>query len=310
MKKPEVVCIGSATVDHILVIDKRWKDISLGDKVLVRERHRFTGGGATNAAVALAKLGVKAEVIAKLGDDHDAELICRALKKYKIKRLVKNRSRLPTSSSFIVVPKKEKDRVIYVYKGASNDLRSGDFHLKELSRAGWVYLASLVGKSFPCGREISQYCRRKKIRVLFNASSYLAKLGKEKLKPFLEAATILVINQNEARLLLGVPDHQPDHEPKTLLKKLHQLGPAAVVITDGARTVNAWHGNKFYSVTPARTRVVDTTGAGDAFAATLLGMLLRRHGFDEALRRAVKNAQSVIRKHGAKSGLLSYRELV
>lgn len=322
----DVITIGSAVVDNVLLIEKKPQEIRPGDKVLVSKRWTYSGGGATNAAVALAKLGLKVGIITKLSRDHEADFIEKELKGYNIKLLTKrkNKSRLPTSSSSIIVSTKEKDRIIYTYKGASDDLNETDFSFRKLKKAKWVYLASLTGKSFATGKKIAEYCKEHRIPLLWNTSTYLARMGKGRLGPFLKAATILVLNKKEAQLLL----ESREEEPRKLLEKLQKLGPETVVITQGAKKVWALHGAygddekdkndqrdkkgnryKMYTVSPAKTKVVDTTGAGDAFTATLLGMLLKGHDFPAALKMGVKNAQSVIKQHGAKNGLLTYHEL-
>ena len=84
-----------------------------------------------------------------------------------------------------------------------NDIRKiTDF--KKSLRTKWIYLASLMDRSFQTAKEISKYAEKKKIKVLFNPSLYLAKKGKVYLKPILKTTSILVLNQEEAAALLGI----------------------------------------------------------------------------------------------------------
>ncbi len=301
----DVITIGSAVVDHIMVVDRRYSEIALGEKVIVKERLAFTGGGATNAAVALSKFGLNVKVITKLGHDPDAAFIRHELATHKIPLIAKTPSRMPTSASAIIVFTADKERIIYGYKGASNDLRADDVPFRLLRRARWVYLASLMGTAYATGKKIARYCADHSIPLLFNASQYLAKKGARQLHHFLRAATILVLNKKEAQLLLETSEE----DTMILLKRLHALGPRLVIITNGAKAVYALHGEKGITVRPKKTKVVDTAGAGDAFAATLLGSLVKKNDVHTALKMAVCNAQSVIKEHGAKNGLLTYRQL-
>ena len=77
----DVLCIGSATVDHFLTTEQPLKAIRLGDKVLVKEMEAHTGGGATNSAVALRKLGLRVKILTKLGNDHNRDMIVKELTK-------------------------------------------------------------------------------------------------------------------------------------------------------------------------------------------------------------------------------------
>ena len=59
---------------------------------------------------------------------------------------------------------------------------------------------------------------------------------------------------------------------------------------------------------PHKVKVVETTGAGDAFASSFLSGLLKKNDIKFALKLAIINAESVIQYHGAKNKLLTYRE--
>jgi len=325
MLKTEVLCIGSATLDNFLTIDESLKSVKLGDKVLVRSMEKHSGGGATNSAAALAKLGLKVRMLTKLGNDHDAEFILKEMKMYRVKNICLHHSKKNTDFSTIISSTKERDRIIYVHKGASLDLNVTDYKKSQL-RTKWIYLATLMGKSFQTGKEIAKYAKKKKVNLLFNPSLYLAEKGKTYLKPILQAANILVLNKEEAEALLKIKDRlgkvnkskKANSSSKLksskaklsskLLLGLHQLGPEMVIITNGKKKMVAYHNKTIYSLIPPDIKVTGTAGAGDSFTAGFLAGIIKKYSFANALRLGLVNSLSVIQHLGTKDKLLTEKE--
>ncbi|MFH1275995.1 MAG: carbohydrate kinase family protein [Candidatus Woesearchaeota archaeon] len=303
MFKYDVLCVGSAVVDRFLTIDQPLNSVKLGDKILAKSLEIHTGGGGTNSAVALAKFGLKVRLFTKLGKDHEADFIESELKKYGIKTVCKCVSKHLTDSSTIISSTYDKDRVVYNYKSASQDL---DFcHCPKSSfKPKWIYLASLVGKSFQTAKELAIYAHKKKIKLLFNPSLYLTKKGKKYLQEVLAVTDILVLNDREAQVLLN----SKSNNIKYLLKELQSLGPKNVVITSGPKTVYGLYENVIYSLTPPKVKVANTLGAGDSFTSALLAGIMKGYSFEDALRLGQANSTSLIQKVGTKTGLLTEKE--
>ena len=89
----DIITVGSATVDvfantkysELIKIKTTEKEIDLlaypsGSKILIKELKFTTGGGGTNTAVALSKLGHKVGFLGKLGCDENADFILKKLK--------------------------------------------------------------------------------------------------------------------------------------------------------------------------------------------------------------------------------------
>jgi len=300
--KYDVLCVGSATVDTFLEVDTSFQKIRLGDKILVKSIIKHSGGGAINSALVLSKLGIKVKVLTKLGNDHDAQFIHQKLSQHHIHNICKNNSTLPTDSSSIIDYQADKDRIIYNHKGASQDLHESDFRKSNLN-VKWIYLATLMGKSFSTAIKIAQSTKQNKTKMnlLFNPSLYLAKKGKKYLLPILENTDLLVLNLQETQALLN---HQTNNF-KILLSELHQLGPHSVVITNGAKKMYALHQDNLFAIMPPKVKIVHTAGAGDAFTAGLLGALLNKHDFQTALIIGQAQATSVIQDKGVAHRLLT-----
>ncbi len=298
----DVLTIGSGTVDHFLTVEQPLSTAKVGDKILVKSMEMHSGGGATNVAAGLARLGIRVNVLVKLGSDHDAEFVLKELRKYNVRYLPLPPSRNSTDSSTIIYSTIEKDRIIFVHKGASQDLRVADIHHSSF-QARWVYLGSLMGTAFAAAKEVARHSRRKNIPLLFNPSLYLAKKGVAYLKPILSATTLLIFNKEEAQALLN-----STADTTTLLKRLRGLGLPMMVITDGPRRLYALNGNTIYAYLPPKVKIVDTTGAGDAFTSGLLAGILKGYSFKDALRLGQVNSLAVIQKVGTKGNLLGEQE--
>ncbi len=298
----DVLTIGSATVDHFLTINQSFSSLKPGDKILVTNSETHSGGGATNAAAALAKLGMQVKTLTKLGDDHDAEFILQELGQYGVENICAKRSRHHTDTAALISSTKDKNRIIFVFKEASRDLAVSDCPFQLNTR--WIYLGSLMGKSFQVAKNMAQQAKKKKISLLFNPSLYLAQQGKQYLKPILENTAILVLNKEEAQTLLGTNKSNPQF----LLRPLQQTGPKIVVVTDGKRQLVAIKEKTIYSLFPPHVKIVDTAGAGDAFTAGLLAGIIKKYSFEDALRLGQVNASAVIQQIGCKNKLLTEKE--
>lgn len=304
MPQYDVLCVGSATVDTFLTIDQSFSSLKLGDKALVKSVNKRSGGGATNSASALAKLGLKVKTATKVGNDDDGNFILRELKAEGIENVCRNRSKQQTDLATIISSTKERDRIIMVHKGASTDLLTKDLSVSKLD-CSWIYLATLAGKSQRTAFEIAQIAKRKKIKLLFNPSLYLAQKGKKHLSAILQNSSVLVLNKEEAQALLKSSSSRFEF----LLRELQKQGPRVVIVTDGKRGFCALQGNIMYSLTKTPTvKIVHTAGAGDAFTAGFLAGLIKGYHFDDAMRLGQVNASSVIQHVGAKVGQLNEKE--
>ncbi len=310
----DVITVGSSTVDVFaktsfselikIVNSKGERDLlayPTGSKILIEELSFTTGGGATNTAVALARLGHKVACLTKTGAGVNSGRIIKDLKNEKVDASLVVCSKTGHTGYSIILDSLEHDRTILAFKGSNNELRFSEINKNKL-KAKWFYFSTMMEESFKTMEKLAEFAQEHGIKIAFNASEYLARKGAKYLSNILSRTTLFVLNKEEAALIVGVG------EEKELLKKIHELGPKLVVITDGKEGVYASDGKNIYFLKPNKIKVVETTGAGDAFGSSFLSGLIKKNDIKFALQLASANAESVITHHGAKNKLLTLKE--
>jgi ribokinase len=301
--KFDIVTFGGAVVDVFVDTDLPEKGsfmyYSVGSKISIKNIRFDTGGGGTNTAVAFSRLGFKTGCMTKVGDDNDGKTILGVLKKEKVKFLGKIEKNSVSGHS-IVLDSKEHDRTILTYKGVNNNLRFEELHATKV-KTKWLYLSSLRGESFKAQKKLSELLFNKGVKIAFNPSEYL--IREENLTSLLEKCEILILNKEEAQLLLD----KNKIRIYDVLLGLKSLGPKIVVVTDRDRPVMAYDGFRRYRLVPHKVKVVERTGAGDAFASGFVAGQMAGKSMEYSLKLGLKESESVIRYFGAKNKLLRMR---
>ena len=298
----DVITVGSATIDVFMRTETDITKLNLGEKVLVDCMDIETGGGGTNSAVALSRLGLNVKYLGKLGSDKFSNIIEHNLKEEKVKLVKIEKDKKHHTPYSVILNQKGKDRVIFAFKGSANHLDT--FPKNEIKDTKWIYLASMMGRSFNTVKKMVNFAHKNNVKILFNPSNYLSCKGVKYLISIINKTEILVMNKDEALELLN----KRKCKIETLLIELHKLGPKTVVITDGAKGAFAYDGTSSYSVKPLNVKVVQTAGAGDAFTAGFLTGIIKKDNIHDALKIGMANAASVVQHYGTKNKLLNYKE--
>ena len=108
------------------------------------------GGGAVNAAVAMARLGMDVAVLAKLGSDERADTILRHLEQEGVSPAwVRRDPRVPTGAASVLISSHNRNAAIFTFRGANTLLAVEDLH-DEAFAVGVVYIANLSNESADC----------------------------------------------------------------------------------------------------------------------------------------------------------------
>lgn len=265
-----------------------------GEKILIKNIFFLTGGGGTNSAVAFSRLGLKTGFIGAIGNDSNSNIIKKELENEKISFLGKQKK---GNSGYSIILLDRKDRTILSYKGANNNLELKDINLHSLNTK-YLYLSTMLGKSFFTVKKLAEYAKRKGISTTANISSYEASLGISKLSSFLKNIDILIFNREEAEKLCN--SKNIIHCSNLLLRYIRKI----VVITDGYKPINIFTKRKSFAFPVKKVNPIDTTGAGDAFASGFLYGIIKDKDIMTSLNYGVKESRAVIQAIGAKTALL------
>jgi ribokinase len=291
----DIITFGSAVVDAFAYTDaaekKGFMYYPVGAKILLKDLKFKIGGGGTNTATAFARFGLKTGYIGKVGDDDAGKRILTFLKTENINFLGKVDKKGVTGYS-IVLDSRDHDRTILAFKGINNTIKFSDLELGKL-KCNWVYFSSLMGESFKTQIKLAEILYKKGVKIAFNPSEYLIK--EKNLNPILKICDVLILNKEESELLGG---------KNNTLKKLNSMGPKIVVITDKDKIITAYDGNKFYNLKPHKIKVVERTGAGDAFASGFVAGQIVGKSIEASLALGLKESEAIIRNVGAKTNLL------
>lgn len=258
-------------------------------------------GNAANASVSASRLGISASLISNIGDDKEGQDCITSLQKDKVDTsLVKINSGIKTNYHYVLCY--DSERTILIKHEKYN------YVLPEFEEPKWIYFSSVSENAFPFHDEVARYVEaHPNVKLAFQPGKNEIKLGKEKLAKLYERSDIFFCNVEEAKKILDTQSL----EVKELLKKMHELGPKNIVITDGPKGAYAYDGTDMYFIKPFPDPkpAYERTGAGDAFASTVVGAIILGKTLPEAMAWGGINAMSVVQEVGAQKGLLSREKL-
>lgn len=262
-------------------------------------------GNAANAAVAFARLGLKTGFVTNVGGDAEGRDMINALHHNGVDtRFVHINPGKKSNYHYVLWYKDERTILI---KHEEYDYRWPRFKPTDVPK--WLYFSSISEHALDYHDEVAEWLAdHPDVKLAFQPGTFQMSAGVKRLKDIYQRTEVLVLNREEA-VLVGGGKHEDMHD---LFNHLHALGPKIVVITDGPDGAYASDGENRYSMPlyPDPAAPVDRTGAGDAFASTLVAALAKGMSLEEALTWAPINSMSVVQKVGAQAGLLKERELL
>jgi sugar/nucleoside kinase (ribokinase family) len=266
------------------------------------------GGVAAGFAVGLARLGAKSAFIGKIGEDEFGKAIKTELEKEGVDTtglLIQKKSGSPLS---LVMVDKHGERIISHFPGPAPFLNpkevEGFTSLIKSAKAVAVDGVSLFG-----GAKAAEIAKQNKIPVLFDLGSppealVAAGLRMEDIQRLISLTDVFLPSKLAVHSL-----SKGEKDFTTAAKRILELGPQTVVLTLGAKgCLVATREGEIIKKPTYKVKVVDTTGAGDAFLAGVGYGIVKGWNIDKTAEYANAVAALKCRKKGARVGLPSAKE--
>ena len=296
--QPAVVVCGSINVDTFVHVDRFPQP---GETTIGQRGIEGLGGKGANQAVASARSGAPTYLISAVGDDPQGQLARSELADYGVHTDTVDTVDQPTGQAFIMNDP-SGENIIIVTSGANTTVspqRAIDTYAESLPNTAVVLAqGELTAKHTEELPALAEHLGARLIVNLAPVTTHDSTL--------VAAADPLILNEGEAADLLHVPFDTPLDEILAGLRTMTRsavvtLGPrGAVIVSDGEP--------QLLPAIPVDD-VVDTTGAGDAFAGTLAAALAQGESLDAAARLAIAAGSLAIQKPGAAASYATGEEI-
>jgi len=321
--KYDVLGIGNAIFDVLVRTDEKFladHGMTKGGMALIDEARaasiyrdmgpatEMSGGSAANTIVGIANLGARAAYVGKVKDDQIGKLYTHDIRAAGVAYDTKSAAGGPATGCSYILVTPDGERTMNTYLGAAQDLTVADINPAQIEASRIVYLEGYLWdpknakEAFVKAAAIAHGAGRQVALTL--SDSFCVDRYRDEFLDLMRKGTVDLIFANESELhsLYQTADFD------TALKQLRQDTKLGVVTrSEKGCVVASSDGVVAVPAFPIR-ELVDTTGAGDLFAAGFLFGLVRDAGFENAGRLGGLAAAEVIQHIGARP-LVSLKEL-
>ena len=282
----KILCLGDIMLDVTAVVGAPIKQ-----GVETRASISTQGGGAAaNVASWLAVSGTSAHLIARVGDDPAGRTVLAELDRFGVEHSHKI---IPDAHTGVVVVLVDAlgERTMFPDSGANSGLSPDD--LPPLDDVTAVYLSGypLVNPMSRQGAlEILGIVNEMGLPVIFDPSTVgvLLDVGLKQVREWLTMVDVVVLNEEEAHFLSG------KNNPVDAAAELLQLTPLVVIKRGGNGALAQARGSALVQIPAIDVEVVDTTGAGDAFAAGFIKGWIAKNELVDSLQSGAELAAKCV----------------
>lgn len=301
-KKPTIGVVGLSSWDTLLAVGIMPPP---GGFAMVSSAMELPGGTSANAAAAAAALGARVELISAVGDDETGRRLLETLPRAGIDcSRVRIDPDKPTDQTTVITSEQPPDRTIFWREGAI-PLRGDRIDIDRLFTRDLVLLDSVDPflRRFLIDLPVHTY---PDVKILVPMTYVVDFPGADEFHSVVRCDA-LVGSAQELQQLTG--SSSLDEAIVTMQDTMRVANLRSVAVTLGADGGLAFDAERIYRAPALVANVVDTTGAGDAFAGAFGVGLACRLGLSDALELANCVAGLSVRSIGAQTGLPSFDEV-
>ena len=250
---------------NLITLEKR---LELTDFIKTKKEPRFScGGSCPNTVITLASLGIKTTLGGKVGQDEYGTIYKERLSSLGVKDNLAVSSNVTGSSIILITP--DSERTMNTYLGANRDYVEDDVCEDEVKHAKYFhftgYMWDTEGQKAAIRKAI-KIAKANGVQISFDIADPFA-VGRYRdsfLELIKESCNIVFANKEEARMLFD------NYDPYECCKSMGKLCETAIV-KNGKKGSFISHKRVVYEIPVMGPETpVDTTGAGDTYAAGFL----------------------------------------
>lgn len=257
---------------------------------------RCAGGSAANTIAGLVDFGGKAAYAGKTGHDELGEFWLKDMRNLGVKIEVPQVT--GQTGACVVLITEDAQRTMLTHLGLSATLGPDDISESEIRKAKYIYIE---GYLFSCdvtkaaAMKAIELAKKNGVKVAFTVSDpFLIHLNRELFWELIAGPVdLLFCNLEEARSLTGMTD------PVDCAQKIHKQA-ADVALTLGADGSLLMHEDKAIPIEGVSTKAIDTTGAGDMYAAGILYGITNGLSWKQSGHLASHAAARIVAQMGAR----------
>lgn len=246
---------------HLIDEEKRTE---LLESIKEKEKKFICGGSAPNTIISLAMLGVPTYLSGKIGEDEFGNIYEEQLKKHNVQFNLQKTIH-PTGSSIILISE-DTERTMNTYLGASQHLSKLDLDEEKIKNSEYLYFTGYLWNTDSQKETVLNainLAKENSTKIIFDvADPFVVQNNKEDFLNLIKNhANIVFANEEESKILLDI------QEPKEAILKLSELCDIAVIKLGSKGSLIKEKDNDLIEIKSNKVEAVDTTGAGDTFAA-------------------------------------------
>lgn len=301
-ESPQTISLGDTAVDLVASVPERPQ--AGGDsEISVLERH--PGGSAANFAVAMARLGISTGLISKVGSDEGGRFLRDGLKREGVDVSYLRQEDGASGTVFVIVDKKGQ-RTMLSFRGVNVRLLPEEIPREYIADSRLLHVSGYSLVHAPqCDAALTamKYAKETNVRISFDPSPLVHLVGRKVLVEALGLVDVLLPSEAEAKYLSRKKNLR--NAGRTILEK----GTSIVAMKLGPKGCLVMNEHDEFRVPAFKVKMIDTTGAGDAYNAGFLAGHLR--GWDLERSAEFANAAAALKttKGGARNGLPRIGEL-
>lgn len=264
----------------------------LNTEIKTLEKKLASGGSASNTITSLGELGIETGFLGKIGKDEYGVQFKNDLDKYCVKsHLIEVNYSSGVATTFI---SKDGERTFGTYLGAAADMKPEDLKEDVFSDYQYFYIEGYLVQNLSLIKEALRLAKKNGLKIALDLASYnVVEENKDFLLEIIpEYVDILFANRHEIKALLNMTAE----EALPILKKQVEI----TVIKVGSKGSWIQRGDEVIFVETHDIKRVDTTGAGDLYAAGFLYGLIKDFPLSKCGEFGTLLAQEVIQVVGAK----------